>query len=123
MGYMTVSLLFAGVNYICAMQSIIDSISSLYKKWKGDSALSIDVLPQSGSERRYFRLHGKNNSVIGTYGANIKENETFIYFSRQFKKRGLAVPEIFAVSGDLLFYLQEDLGAISLLDRLETGGF
>ena len=73
------------VNYICAMQKLVESISSLYRKWKGQDAKSIDLLPQSGSERRYFRLHGEEGTVIGTYGANIPENETFIYFSRQFK--------------------------------------
>jgi hypothetical protein len=41
------------------MQKLIDSISSLYKQWKGTDPVTIDVLPQSGSERRYFRLHGK----------------------------------------------------------------
>ena len=81
-------------TYICSMQQMVKSIKALYKKWKGEEASSLDVLPQSGSERRYFRLHGKNGSVIGTYGANIKENETFIYFSRHFKKKNLAVPEI-----------------------------
>lgn len=105
------------------MQQIIDGISSLYKKWKGKDALSIDVLPQSGSERRYFRLHEKNDSVIGTYGANIKENETFIYFSRNFKDKQLAVPEIYALSDDGMFYLQQDFGNISLLDHLESKGF
>ena len=30
-----------------------------------------------------------NSSVIGTYGANIKENETFIYFSKQFRQKEL----------------------------------
>ena len=105
------------------MQELIDSISSLYKQWKGQEALSIDVLPISGSERRYFRLHGKEGSVIGTYGANIKENESFIYFSQDFHKKKLAVPEIFAVSNDRMFYLQEDFGDISLLNRLESEGF
>lgn len=85
--------------------------------------MSVDVLPQSGSERRYFRLHETDGSVIGTYGANIKENETFIYFSRHFKNKQLAVPEIYAVSDDGLFYLQEDFGDISLLNRLESEGF
>jgi UPF0042 nucleotide-binding protein len=105
------------------MQHLVDSIASLYKKWKGIDTLSVDLLPQSGSERRYFRLHGKEGSVIGTYGANIKENETFFYFSDHFKEKNLAVPEILAVSDDLLFYLQEDLGDISLLNRLEEQGF
>ena len=105
------------------MQHLIDSISSLYKQWKGKKPVSIDVLPQSGSERRYFRLHGKEGSVIGTYGANIKENESFIYFSQQFQEKNLAVPEILAVSDDRMFYLQEDFGDISLLNRLEAEGF
>ncbi len=105
------------------MQHLVDSISSLYKQWKGVHPLSVDVLPQSGSERRYFRLHGNEGSVIGTYGANIKENETFFYFSKHFKKKNLAVPEILSVSEDCLFYLQEDFGDNSLLNRLEAEGF
>src|SRR5690242_17515442 len=105
------------------MQPIIDGISDLYRKWKGTDASSLDVLPQSGSERRYFRLHGKEGSVIGTYGANIQENETFIYFSRNFKDKHLAVPEIYAISDDGMFYLQEDFGNVSLLDHLESKGF
>ncbi len=105
------------------MQHLVESISSLYKQWKGTEATAIDVLPQSGSERRYFRLNGKGGTVIGTYGANIKENEAFIYFSNQFRKKKLAVPEIYAVSDDRMFYLQEDFGSISLLNHLESKGF
>ena len=105
------------------MQHLIESITSLYKKWKGTDAVSIDLLPQSGSERRYFRLHDNKGSVIGTYGANIKENETFIYFSDHFKKKQLAVPQILAISEDKQFYLQEDFGDVSLLNHLESKGF
>jgi aminoglycoside/choline kinase family phosphotransferase len=105
------------------MQHLIDSVSSLYKKWKGADAASIDLLPQSGSERRYFRLHGKDNSVIGTYGANSKENKSFIYFSEQFAKKNLSVPKILAISDDGFYYLQEDFGDVSLLNRLEAEGF
>src|ERR1700741_4376037 len=105
------------------MQHLVRSIAELYKQWKDAEATSIDVLPQSGSERRYFRLHEKNGSVIGTYGANIKENETFIYFSRHFRKKNLTVPEIFAVSEDRAYYLQENFGDISLLNRLESEGY
>ena len=67
------------------MQHIIGSTLELYKKWRGKEAVSIDVLPRSGSERRYFRIHEHEGStIIGTYGANIKENETFFYFSENF---------------------------------------
>ncbi len=113
----------ADVDYFCRMQHLVESISSLYKQWAGENPISIDVLPQSGSERRYFRLHGNSGSVIGTYGANIKENESFIYFSQQFQQKTLAVPAILAISEDQVFYLQEDLGDVSLLNRLEAEGF
>ncbi|MBL7707786.1 MAG: phosphotransferase [Chitinophagaceae bacterium] len=105
------------------MQHAIEAIQQLYTEWKGQPPQSIDVLPQSGSERRYFRLHGKEGSVIGTYGANIKENESFIYFSDLFSEKKLATPQILAVSKDRVFYLQEDFGDTSLLNKLEAAGF
>jgi aminoglycoside/choline kinase family phosphotransferase len=105
------------------MQEIIDSIKLLYREWTGVDPDSVDVLPQSGSERRYFRLFGQGKSVIGTYGANIRENESFIYFSRHFKKKKLAIPDLFAMSENGAFYLQEDFGNTSLLNRLEAEGF
>src|SRR5687768_780691 len=103
------------------MQPIIDAILQLYQSWKRKSAVSIDVLPESGSERRYFRLHENDGgSVIGTFGANKKENETFFYFSEKFYDQHLPVARILAISDDRLFYLQEDFGDVSLIDRLES---
>jgi len=102
---------------------MIDAVSQLYKQWKGKEPVSIDVLPQSGSERRYFRLHENDQSVIGTYGANIKENETFIYFSNHFRKKDLPSANILAVNDDISVYLQEDFGDVSLLKILEAEGF
>ena len=111
------------VIYFCYMQHLIDSISTLYTQWKGIAPVSVDMLPQSGSERRYFRLHGKSETVIGTYGANVPENNAFIYFSDHFKKCNLAIPEIFVVSEDRQYYLQQDFGEVSLLNHLEAKGF
>jgi aminoglycoside/choline kinase family phosphotransferase len=105
------------------MQTLIDTVSQLYREWSGAGVISLDVLPQSGSERRYFRLHGSNGSVIGTYGANIKENETFIYFSNHFRRKDLPVANILAVNDDISAYLQEDFGDVSLLNMLEAEGF
>lgn len=106
------------------MQQIVQSIQELYKNWRGSDAASIDVLPQSGSERRYFRIHEqKGSTIIGTYGANIKENETFFYFSENFFGKKLPVANILAISDDRMFYLQEDFGDVSLIDRLESEGY
>jgi aminoglycoside/choline kinase family phosphotransferase len=104
------------------MQSMIEAISQLFKSWRGKAQDQLDVLPQSGSERRYFRLHENGESVIGTYGANIKENETFIYFSNHFQQKDLSVANILAVNDEISAYLQEDFGNVSLLDILEAEG-
>lgn len=106
------------------MQELINAVSALYKSWSGREPKEVDVLAQSGSDRRYFRLHGGDgSSVIATVGANVPENETFIYFSQHFGAKGLHVPQILAVSEDKTAYLQNDLGNVSLLSILEEKGF
>jgi UPF0042 nucleotide-binding protein len=110
--------------YICAMQELVNVVSNLYKSWCGSEPVSVDVLPQSGSDRRYFRLHGSNGkSIIGTHGLNVPENEAFIYFSGQFQNKGLHVPEIIAVSDDKTVYLQTDFGNVSLMSILDEKGY
>ncbi len=106
------------------MQVMIDAVSEVYKNWCGQSPEAVDVLPQSGSDRRYFRLYGKEDAtVIATLGINVPENEAFIYFSNHFKNKGLHVPEVLAVSEDKTIYLQNDLGNVSLLNVLEKKGY
>lgn len=104
------------------MQSIIESIKDLYTSLNGQPCDRVEVLPQSGSDRRYFRIHTGNKTFIATYGNNIPENETFLYFSRHFRKKELPVPQILAINEDKTIYLQEDFGDISLLNRLEGEG-
>jgi aminoglycoside/choline kinase family phosphotransferase len=92
-------------------------------QWKGAQPASVDLLPQSGSDRRYFRIHeADGGSVIATVGANTRENETFIYFSNHFKKKELPTPAIFSVNDEMTIYLQEDFGNVSLLNKLEALG-
>lgn len=106
------------------MQAMIDAISQVYKSWCGEEPAQVDVLPQSGSDRRYFRLHnGKKETVIATHGLNVPENEAFIYFSEHFQKRNINTPQILQVSEDGTIYLQEDFGDVSLLNILEAKGY
>jgi aminoglycoside/choline kinase family phosphotransferase len=105
------------------MQPIVDAIAELYHHWAGEKVNNIEVLPQSGSDRRYFRIHAPQRSYIATYGNNVPENEAFIYFSRHFRERQLPVPEIFALNEDKTIYIQQDFGDVSLLNRLEAEGF
>ena len=105
------------------MQSLFESMQELYTSWKAVPPSKIDLLPISGSTRRYFRLTGETGSVIGTYGDNVKENDTFVYFSQHFQQKNLCTPKVFAMSPDHIFYLQEDFGDVSLLNKLEQEGF
>jgi len=84
-------------------------IIKLNKRLKAVKNLKADA-----SERRIFRLFTDENSVIGVYNDNAKENLAFINFTKTFIELGLNVPSITAVSSDNLFYIEEDLGDISL---------
>jgi len=105
------------------MDLIIDKIKDLFFSISKLEIISIDKLPQSGSERNYYRINTDDKTFIATYGKNLKENESFIYFSNYFKKKNLSVPEIFCINTQRDIYIQEDLGDISLLDKLEEEGF
>lgn len=106
------------------MQQLIDAVSQVYRKWSGKDPADVEVLPQSGSDRRYFRMTDeKGKTVIATHGLNVPENEAFVYFADHFGKKRLNVPRIFDVSEDRTIYLQEDLGNTSLLNVLEGNGF
>jgi aminoglycoside/choline kinase family phosphotransferase len=100
--------------------SVIENFSKSYLKNQPDE---IRLLPQSGSDRRYFRVLNGPKSLIATFNLNIPENRAFIYFTRHFHEKGLSVPEILAVDNTEQAYLQSDLGDISLLTALESKGY
>lgn len=101
------------------MEAAIQGIGELFSSIQQRSADRIEKLPQSGSDRIYFRLYAGDDTFIATYNINQKETNTFIQFSRHFKKAGLPVPEILGVNADNTIYIQEDLGTESLLNQLE----
>jgi aminoglycoside/choline kinase family phosphotransferase len=104
------------------MESINQEIAVLFSGYSKDPVVSIKKIPQSGSIRIYYRIHTVKQSYIATYGENIKENQSFIRFSRHFKKKNCPVPEIYAVNEACTLYIQEDFGDVSLLNKLEEHG-
>ena len=97
---------------------IIDAIAELFSSFYKHPADRIEKLPQSGSDRIYYRIYCDSKTFIATRGNNIQENKTFIAFSKHFKEKNLPVPQIFAVNTDKSIYIQEDLGTVSLLNIL-----
>ena len=93
----------------------------LFEKQFGVSPDQIEMLPASGSARKYYRMSLGDVSYIGAYYQNIEENDLFISFSNHFHAKGLSVPVIYAVADDRLAYIQEDLGNKMLLDIVQDG--
>ena len=104
------------------MEEIVAAISRLFMEYSGMREDRIEKLPQSGSDRIYFRIYAGDNTLIATYNLNTKENDTFIKFTDHFLNLGLPMPEIISVNESKTIYLQEDLGTTSLLDKLEQHG-
>ena len=95
-------------------------LAQLYQSYTGEAPTSIEPLPGAGSNRKYFRLKGKE-SLIGVYGTSTEENRAFIYMARHFSQKGLPVPRILAEATGQSAYLQDDLGDISLFQLIKQG--
>ncbi|MCK5066803.1 MAG: phosphotransferase, partial [Bacteroidales bacterium] len=99
-------------------QTRLELLNDLFHRWCGESIVSINKLPASGSPREYYRIKGTDSSAIGAINLDREENVAFIEFSRHFHSLGLCVPEIYLVDLKNHAYLQEDLGDVTLFDYL-----
>ncbi len=95
-------------------------LEDLYAGYVGSQPQSLEELPSSGSNRRYFRLRGERD-MIGVLGTCAEENDAFIYMSAHFRKQGIRTPEVVSVSDDRMAYLQQDLGDTLLFNAIEKG--
>lgn len=96
-------------------------LEDLFKSYAGVPPENTVQLTSSGSNRTYFRLSSPGFSCIGVAGTVAEENDAFCALAGHFASKGINVPEVYAVSGDRMYYLQEDLGSESLFDRLAAG--
>lgn len=103
-------------------RSPADDIRSYFREAIKEEIVDFEVLPKSGGDRIYFRIITPVKSYIATYNDNLKENETFLYFTEHFHKINANVPKIFSVQPEGRMYLQEDFGPVSLLNELERHG-
>lgn len=97
----------------------METLVRLYEDWAGSSPASVELLPLSGSARKYYRMSGAAGTVIGCVGTNQAENRAFLTIAGSFCRHGLHAPEVYAVSDDGMRYLQEDLGDGQLFELLK----
>lgn len=98
---------------------VMEILSKLYRDWSGGLPFSSELLPLSGSARKYYRITGDAGTVIGCIGTNAAENRAFLAIAGKFEAAGLHAPHIYAVSDDGMSYLQEDLGDGQLFELLK----
>ncbi|MBQ7773880.1 MAG: phosphotransferase [Bacteroidales bacterium] len=96
-------------------------LEKLFEEYTRQKPDSIYELPSSGSNRRYFRITGSGMSLIGAKGLDVAENLAFMEISKHFKLKGLPVPQVLCASRDNMYYLQEDLGDITLFNTIRQG--
>jgi hypothetical protein len=53
-------------------------------------------MPQSGSDRQYYRIASSTRQVIAVYNIDQKENQTFIDYTNHFREKNVNMPEILA---------------------------
>ncbi len=98
----------------------INIISDEYRRIFGKKDIDIKALPQSGSDRKYFRIFDGDRTVIGAYNANPEENEAFIGFTKHFLSKKLPVPEIYSYLPEQNIYFLQDLGDLNLFTLLKN---
>lgn len=101
------------------MNSTIQTLKQLFNQHFETEALEVQALPQSGSDRIYYRLTNNDITAIGAYNAVLKENEAFFSFTNTFNQNGCNVPKILAIAPDKLHYLLSDLGNNDLYQILQ----
>lgn len=98
----------------------------LFELWAGEPCTQQMAIGANGSNRKYVRLIGNTRRCMATINNDVRENDTFIYYTRSMRERGLPVPELYAVSNDRRCYLQQDLGDTTLYaylyDKKRKGG-
>ena len=95
-------------------------MEELFQCWAGEPCINKIQLTANGSNRLYYRLEGETKRCIGAVNKDVRENEAFFFFADEMRKRGINVPEVYAVSEDRTTYLQQDLGNVSLYTFLAS---
>lgn len=102
------------MNDIDIQETLVGLVNSIEM-----NPLGISPMAESGSTRKYYRIDTDHGSVIGTYNANVEENEAFFYLTRHFGKMLLSVPRLLAISESGECYLQSDHGDDTLFRRVQ----
>ncbi len=87
-------------------------------------ACTLTPLPPSGSDRRYYRVSFEDTNqpdLMAFYQPCVEENRAQMEFTRHFKSLGFRVPAILAHNPEKTVFLVENLGKLSLFEKVSQG--
>ena len=100
----------------------LSTAKTFFEEFIGSPAADFQVLQQSGSLRINFIGKSHHQDFIITYNENIRENEAFLYLSKEFSSLKLNTPKILAVNEEKTLYVQEFLGKNTLSEIISAEG-
>lgn len=101
-------------------KEIQKKLTKLFQNYFFENAIKFKRIKGGVSDRIVFRINSKNYICTGVHNPKLKENRAFIEFSKSLKSAGFNVPEIYCVSGNGEFYLEEFVGEKSLYDLIKN---
>ena len=97
------------------------SLRLLTSQYSHTDRFQMEKLPQSGSNRIYFRITFEDaTTLIGVYNADVKENIAFFALTKIFEKKEVPVPQLLTIDESQQYYLLNDLGNETLYSFLMT---
>ncbi|MBN1598803.1 MAG: phosphotransferase [Bacteroidales bacterium] len=93
-----------------------NKLIELFEQYFKVKDTNVEPLPQTASNRQYFRLSSGGYKAVGAYNTDIPENEAFFYITKKLNDAGVNVPSVFCIHKDKHLYLTEDLGNTTLFD-------
>ncbi len=100
----------------------MEQIIQFFKTYSQEPILDCFQLPASGSARENFILKTESNTFVITHNENIRENESFFYFSEIFMQKSIPTPRILHISTDRKTYIQSFLGDTTLFQIIQKEG-
>ena len=72
----------------------MSQLESLYHSFTGCEPFEMNLLPLSGSARKYYRITGEGGTFIACIGTNPAENRAFLAIDEAFCEHCRAAPEL-----------------------------
>lgn len=88
----------------------IASIKKLFAAWSGAESSEFEVIPPSGSARRYFRCINGDRTALASWNESDEENRAFAVMTKHFYAEGVPVPELYGEDLEAKVLLMEDFG-------------